>query len=391
MNLLAVICEYNPFHTGHAHLINEARARVAPDGVVGLMSGWFVQRAEPAVLPPHLRAKTAISGGMDAVLQMTTCHSIAAAPDFAANAVRTLATIPSVRYLAFGAEDDESVLRDIASVRLSEPPAFKEALNNALDKGAGYAAALSVAVCTTLQNERLPQDELKAILKKPNNILAIEYLIAIARYAPHVISVIVKRSGNDYHSEKSCGDFISATAARALLKRGDRTALAPYLPQETLQECISTYEAHPINEETFEALAVYALRTSVIDSCPDAGEGLERRLQTNAKKYITLSEIIAHTANKRSTNARIKRLTLQALLGIRERITCPTAKPIAVKESVADALLPLFSHFPLRNRDYAASEVLQNIAAIEQRAADVYALITNRQGNEFTDARLLTL
>ena len=390
MDLLAVICEFNPFHTGHARLLAEARAKTAPDGVVGLMSGWFVQRAEPAILPPFLRAKTALYCGMDAVLQMPTCHSVAAAPDFAGNAVKTLASIPQVRYLAFGAEDDEPLLRAIASVKCAEPPAFKEALHAALDGGEGYATATAAAVCASLESHKLPQKELIAVLKKPNNILAIEYLTAIEKYAPHISPVVVKRNDGGYHSKETSGALISATAARALFEGGAFERLGAYLPQETLNECVSAYQNHPVNARTLEALTIYALRTQV-PSGPDAGEGLGNRLQTIAKKYGSLDEIVAHTANKRYTNARIKRVCLQTLLGITERIAAPAAKPFAVKREAAERLLPLFAHFPTRNRDYRQTEVLQKIAAIEQRAADIFALITNRRGNEFTDERLCIL
>lgn len=47
MKICAVICEYNPFHTGHAYQLTKALRRY--DAVVCVMSGNFVQRAEPAI------------------------------------------------------------------------------------------------------------------------------------------------------------------------------------------------------------------------------------------------------------------------------------------------------------------------------------------------------
>ena len=45
MRRVGIICEYNPFHAGHAHLIAAARAAGARE-VVCVMSGNFTQRGD---------------------------------------------------------------------------------------------------------------------------------------------------------------------------------------------------------------------------------------------------------------------------------------------------------------------------------------------------------
>ena len=45
MKTVAVICEYNPFHNGHAH---QLRQMAAVGTTVCVMSGSYVQRGEPA-------------------------------------------------------------------------------------------------------------------------------------------------------------------------------------------------------------------------------------------------------------------------------------------------------------------------------------------------------
>ena len=47
MKTAAVICEYNPFHLGHAHQLREMQKHGA---VVCIMSGSFTQRGSAAVL-----------------------------------------------------------------------------------------------------------------------------------------------------------------------------------------------------------------------------------------------------------------------------------------------------------------------------------------------------
>ena len=46
MKLAAIICEFNPLHTGHKRLIDYAKT--IADKVVCIMSGNFTQRGLPA-------------------------------------------------------------------------------------------------------------------------------------------------------------------------------------------------------------------------------------------------------------------------------------------------------------------------------------------------------
>lgn len=48
MKSIGIICEYNPFHNGHAHQLHTLRTTY-PDALrIAIMSGSFVQRGEPA-------------------------------------------------------------------------------------------------------------------------------------------------------------------------------------------------------------------------------------------------------------------------------------------------------------------------------------------------------
>ena len=48
MKIAAIICEFNPIHTGHKRLIDYAKT--IAEKVVCVMSGNFVQRGMPACL-----------------------------------------------------------------------------------------------------------------------------------------------------------------------------------------------------------------------------------------------------------------------------------------------------------------------------------------------------
>lgn len=57
MRIVGVIAEYNPFHSGHAHQLRQAREAAHADTVVAVMSGCFVQRGDAAIVSPAIRAK----------------------------------------------------------------------------------------------------------------------------------------------------------------------------------------------------------------------------------------------------------------------------------------------------------------------------------------------
>ena len=70
MNVCGVICEYDPFHKGHAYHLKKAREQSQADYIICVMSGSFTQRGMPALLPMHARAEMALRCGADIVLQL---------------------------------------------------------------------------------------------------------------------------------------------------------------------------------------------------------------------------------------------------------------------------------------------------------------------------------
>ena len=72
MRVIGIIAEFNPFHKGHEYLIERAREAVGdPRAIVmTVMSGPFVQRGTPSILPKNIRAKQALKSGADLVIEI---------------------------------------------------------------------------------------------------------------------------------------------------------------------------------------------------------------------------------------------------------------------------------------------------------------------------------
>ena len=60
MKTVGIICEYNPFHTGHLHQINTVK-KDGDTAVICLMSGNATQRGELTLTDKFTRAAAALS------------------------------------------------------------------------------------------------------------------------------------------------------------------------------------------------------------------------------------------------------------------------------------------------------------------------------------------
>ena len=50
MNIIGIIAEYNPFHNGHLHHINEIKKKYPESIIVLALNGYFTERGTISVL-----------------------------------------------------------------------------------------------------------------------------------------------------------------------------------------------------------------------------------------------------------------------------------------------------------------------------------------------------
>lgn len=210
MRTVGVVCEYNPFHLGHARQLALLRQQDPEAAVVCLMSGLYVQRGQPAgILPAGAgQGGPACRGGPGA----------GAAGDGEPPVRRGLCR----RWCGdsgpagggghfFGAETaDRETLLETARQLLS--PQFGEALRPHLDEGLSFPAARSRAL------KDLGGDP--AVLERPNDILAVEYCKAILARGSGLIPLPICRPG-DYHALDADRENPSATALRRRIMAGE--------------------------------------------------------------------------------------------------------------------------------------------------------------------------
>lgn len=302
MQRVGIICEYNPLHQGHEKQFRLIRQALGEDtAIVCAMSGNYVQRGYPALLPKEARAKAALLSGADLVLELPAAYSLRSAEGFAQGGVEILSDCGADK-LCFGAEHPESILE---TARLLERADFPEVLRRYLDEGISFPAARARSL-KALGGESL---------KSPNDILAVEYVRAIARLRSQMEPMPILRAG-DYHGEALEPEEPSATALRALALQGK--AWLNCTP-EAAREC---FRGQTLHDRAFgERAILLRLRTmkeAEFEALPFGSEGLWRRFMGACRREATLEGILEATKSKRYTRSRLDRMAMCAFLGISE-------------------------------------------------------------------------
>ena len=317
MKIAGIVAEYNPFHTGHAYQIACTRAALGADcAVAAVMSGNWVQGGRPAVLDKWTRARLALLGGADLVLELPTVWAVSSAETFARGAADLLALTQVVDELSFGSEcGDIGKLCQVACCL--NTPKYQELVRSYAQQQIPFAAARQRAVAELLG------PEWAALLDTPNNNLGIEYLRNLERDGWAMGAVTVRREGALHDSLLQEGQrprFCSATQLRAYLEREDWAALEPYLPEGGLEVLRDGWNGFPSLKRA-ERSVLARLRTMTAEDwavIPDsgAGEGMPPRLERAGQQCRSLEEFFALSKPKHWTQARMRRLLVWAWLGL---------------------------------------------------------------------------
>ena len=397
MQVCGVICEYNPFHHGHALHLRRARALSGAEYIVCVMSGSVTQRGTFARHDKWTRARMALEHGADLVLELPVRFACAGAEEFARGGVSLLAALGVVTHLSFGCEADSIPhLARLSSLLDEETPEYRRMLRESLDSGLPYPRARALAM------QRISGiDALDTIIAQPNTALALEYRRALRSLAPEISPVPVIREGAGYHDE-SLVPLASATAVRAAISRGDLTGALLAVPSPGLLES-SEARGDFHNEEALTQALLYLLRTASEDSLAriaGIGEGLEHLFIRAGRTAQTRDELIMAIKSKRYTYARLSRICACALLGITQSFAANHAAPTyarvlgfrrdaqpllsAIKKSSA---IPLI----VKAADHDRSDPL---FALDLRAQDLWSLgcaspALRQSGRDFTTSPII--
>ena len=377
MRTAGIICEYNPFHCGHAWQIAALRARLGEEtAVVCAMSGDFVQRGDFAILRAHARAEAAVHGGADLVLELPLPWAISSAEGFAEGGVSVLAATGVVDTLVFGSEcGDTERLRRVADCLCSDR--FSQCLRRRLGEGTSFAAAREAAARELL-------GEAAASLAQPNDILGVEYCKALRRQKTALEPLALPRKSVG-HNEETAGGLASASHIRTLLVRGEDADafLTPESAAIYARECAAGRAPVTMaNAERAVLSRLRAMREEEFARYDSGGEGLYHRFYDAVQRETGIEEILAAVKSKRYAYARLRRMLLAAFLGVsaEETPACvPYLRVLACNARGREVLKKMkkTAAAPILTKSADVRKLgaqAQRLFAMTARAADQYVL-----------------
>ncbi|MCR4805712.1 MAG: nucleotidyltransferase family protein [Clostridia bacterium] len=316
MAVCGIITEFDPFHNGHQYLIDTVRREFAPRAVVCVMSGQFTQRGEPAILDKFTRARLAVMGGADLVIELPACCAVNGAREFAFGGVRTLGLLGVVSHVAFGSETgDLPLLEKAADVSLREDGALREALRTEMEAGRSFGTAYARALNAAVR----PQTDSLEGFPGSNDILALEYVKQLKTAGFSMKPFAVRREGAGHREEEPDDRFASGRRIRAILEAGEPVeAAAPYVPSFTLAALQGRQSLALMQARMLDLLRYVIPQTPAerIASAPAVSEGLENVIRREVRKAADYDDLVERVRSRRYPAGRVRRALLQVLLGM---------------------------------------------------------------------------
>ncbi|WP_251716925.1 nucleotidyltransferase [Lactobacillus agrestimuris] len=304
MSVVGIIAEYNPFHSGHEFLLNQARLIAGNDPIIVVMSGNYVQRGEMAIMDKWARAKAALQSGADLVFELPFSTAVQSADLFALGSINVLNEL-GVKSLVFGAED-ANLNFEYLGKQIAEIPRSKMDFKD-------YSQTYST------QYNQMVSREVGYEVNEPNSILGLAYAVANYNLNSPMSLHPVNRIGVKHDDLlKRNGTVQSASAIRNLLLHGEDTdQLKEWLPKEEAKQ-LAKQTIYPNWNLLYPFLKYKIESTSVADlrKIYQMSEGLEYKMKQEIHLSKDFAEFLRHIKSKRYTYARLRRLCLYTLLNV---------------------------------------------------------------------------
>ncbi len=303
-----IICEYNPFHKGHAYQLSKAKEIC--EFTVCAMSGDFVQRGEEAFQDKKVRAKNAMTNGADIVLEIPFPYSCFGAEGFARKGVEILSASGLCSHLLFGSEcDNVNVLTDIANC-MSDASFYGKVLEEQKkEKSLSFARARQALI------EKTMGADYASVLDNPNDILGVEYIKSIKALGSKLIPVTLKRSTPRGGFDDT---FASSSYIRGALSADERDEFA-------LSRLPENYDFGGIykgKDEFFRSvhLAMMMKKPQELENILEVPQGYGHVIVKAAHGTKDFDELCSAVSGKTMTVSKAKRMLLFAFFGIEKNV-----------------------------------------------------------------------
>ncbi len=303
MIICGIASEYNPFHKGHQHQIDEIRRCLGKGAaIICAMSGNFVQRGGIAITDKYKRAEMAVKCGADLAVELPVTAALSSAEGYAKGAAGVLKAF-GCEYMSFGAETPDEALFLRAA----------EALNRIKEHTGGTPRGLSYAA-RKQEELRKTDPEASSLLDFPNNTLGVEY----CRFMYPMKPLIIRRICVEHNAYAPRLGYASAGYLRKLLLSGDASRCKEFMPvsaYEILEQLIKNGEAPA---ELPDSVMLGILRKLLYEGRLSTGsrDGFDERIQKAVYSAASYKEAVNNSRSKYFPLARIRRELMRLVLGI---------------------------------------------------------------------------
>ena len=351
MDIIGIICEYNPFHHGHKYMIDKIKELYPNSIIILCLNGYFTQRGNISIETKEEKTRLALKYGVDIVIEHPFFFSSNSSDTFAESAITMLNEL-GINKLIFGSEsNDIETLKELANKQLD--PNFDELVKKYMDEGINYPTALNKALGKSIDT--------------PNDLLGISYIKAILKNKYNIEPITIQRT-NNYHDLDSNEKIISANNIREKLK--SQEDISKYIPEGNI---ISIDE-----NKLFNLIKYKILTDDNLDKYLTVDEGIDNRLKEVINECNSLDELIKSIKTKRYTYNRISRMLIHILIGLtkedRLNITTPDYIRLLGFTNKGKDYLNNLKNNPCITK---VTNLKSKIFEYELRCANIYKLITN--------------
>lgn len=357
MDIIGIICEYNPFHNGHLYHINKIKEMYPKSLIVLVLNGYFLERGEISIISKKDKVKIALENQIDIVIELPFVFGTNSADTFAEAAIILLNHL-KVQKIVFGSEcNNLKLLTEVAQKQLDT--SFDDKIKKALKEGNNYPTALNKSIGTNIDT--------------PNDLLAVSYIKAIIKNNLNIEPISIKRT-SDYHDTTSNAKIISAANIREKLK--NNLSVTSYTNYEKYFKNID-------EELLFDLIKLKIIADTNLNKYLTVDEGLENKLIKEINTATNYDDFINRIKSKRYTYNRIKRMLIHILIGYtktsRENISIKYVKVLGFNNKGQSYLKSLKSEIPIGRK--ISSDYLEQ--AYELKAALIYDMLTEDNSYEF--------
>lgn len=297
MDIIGIVCEYNPFHNGHLYHLNKIKEMFPNSLIILVMSGNITERGDFSIINKWDKTHIALHYGIDLVIELPFTFASQSADIFCYGSMSILNYL-KVDKIIFGSEcNNINDLTKIAKTQLNNKE-YNIAIKNYLKKGYNYPTSLSKAL-----------EDITAInVKEPNDILGIGYIREIIDNDYNIEPICIKRT-NDYNDLNLNNNISSATSIRYALYNNED--ISNQVPEYTLR-----YLHNLRYIEDYYPYLKYKIISEI--NTLDKYQTVDKNIIPRIKKYIyqsnSLEELILNIKSKNYTYNKLKRMFTHILM-----------------------------------------------------------------------------